>query len=100
MSYLFARATKAVSYVPPAYYADILCDRGFCYLQALILPWIQRQSRSTNIQNQEIYETGNEGQGTRRQNTNKASGEALMEEAKRLWGQGPNPSLAGLMFYL
>jgi hypothetical protein len=36
MSYLFARATKSVSYAPPAYYADILCERGRCYLQALL----------------------------------------------------------------
>ncbi len=32
MCYLFGRATKAVSLCPPAYYADLACDRARCYL--------------------------------------------------------------------
>ncbi|KAL8830971.1 MAG: hypothetical protein Q9170_005495 [Blastenia crenularia] len=32
LSYLYARATKAVSLCPPAYHADILCDRANKYL--------------------------------------------------------------------
>jgi eukaryotic translation initiation factor 2C len=32
MCYLFNRATKAVSIVPPAHYADLLCERGRAYL--------------------------------------------------------------------
>ncbi len=32
MCYLFGRATKAVSICPPAYYADIVCERARCYL--------------------------------------------------------------------
>jgi eukaryotic translation initiation factor 2C len=32
MCYLFGRATKAVSVCPPAYYADLVCDRSRCYL--------------------------------------------------------------------
>ncbi|KAL8715518.1 MAG: hypothetical protein Q9220_000854 [cf. Caloplaca sp. 1 TL-2023] len=32
LCYLFGRATKAVSLCPPAYYADILCERGRMYL--------------------------------------------------------------------
>lgn len=32
LSYMFARATKAVSIVPPAYYADILAERARAYL--------------------------------------------------------------------
>ena len=31
-SYLYARATKAVSLIPAAYYADRACERGRCYL--------------------------------------------------------------------
>ncbi|KAI0743139.1 Piwi domain-containing protein [Daedaleopsis nitida] len=33
MSYMSARATKAVSLVSPAYYADLASKRGRCYLQ-------------------------------------------------------------------
>ena len=32
LCYLFGRATKAVSLCPPAFYADILCERGRRYL--------------------------------------------------------------------
>ena len=32
MCYLFGRATKAVSLCPPAYYADLVCERARCYL--------------------------------------------------------------------
>ncbi|KAJ0421265.1 putative RNA interference and gene silencing protein [Aspergillus carlsbadensis] len=33
LCYLFGRATRAVSICPPAYYADLLCDRARCYLK-------------------------------------------------------------------
>lgn len=35
MCYLFGRATKAVSICPPAYYADMVCERARCYLTEL-----------------------------------------------------------------
>jgi eukaryotic translation initiation factor 2C len=35
MCYLFGRATKAVSICPPAYYADLVCERARCYLSNL-----------------------------------------------------------------
>ncbi|KAF2750120.1 Piwi-domain-containing protein [Sporormia fimetaria CBS 119925] len=35
MCYLFGRATKAVSLCPPAYYADLACERARCYLSNL-----------------------------------------------------------------
>lgn len=34
LCYLFGRATKSVSICPPAYYADLLCERGRCYLHS------------------------------------------------------------------
>jgi len=37
VSYLFARATKAVSLVSPAYYADLACERGRCYIHELLM---------------------------------------------------------------
>ncbi|KAF2706269.1 Piwi-domain-containing protein [Pleomassaria siparia CBS 279.74] len=36
LCYTFARATRAVSICPPAYYADLLCERGRCYLHAVL----------------------------------------------------------------
>ncbi|KAL8656727.1 MAG: hypothetical protein Q9210_000068 [Variospora velana] len=38
LCYMFGRATKAVSLCPPAYYADILCERGRAYLYSLYNP--------------------------------------------------------------
>ena len=35
MCYLFGRATKAVSICPPAYYADLVCERARCYLSGV-----------------------------------------------------------------
>jgi eukaryotic translation initiation factor 2C len=35
LCYLFGRATKAVSICPPAYYADLVCERARCYLSRL-----------------------------------------------------------------
>jgi hypothetical protein len=33
---MFARATRSVSVCPPAYYADLLCERGRSYLQGVL----------------------------------------------------------------
>lgn len=35
MSYMYGRATKAVSICPPAYYADLVCDRARRYLSGV-----------------------------------------------------------------
>ena len=37
VSYLYARATKAVSLIPAAYYADLACERGRCYLNDFLV---------------------------------------------------------------
>lgn len=34
---IFGRATKSVRVVPPAYYADLLCERATCYVQTAAL---------------------------------------------------------------
>lgn len=36
LCYLFGRATKSVSICPPAYYADLLCERGRQYLHSIM----------------------------------------------------------------
>ena len=35
MCYMYGRATKAVSVCPPAYYADLVCERARCYLSGV-----------------------------------------------------------------
>ena len=38
LCYLFGRATSAVSICPPAYYADLVCERARCYLSEQFAP--------------------------------------------------------------
>jgi eukaryotic translation initiation factor 2C len=77
VSYMFARATKAVSLVSPAYYADLACERGRCYLHRLL-------------------------QGVISSGTTASSGseEGVMQEATKMWGPGVAPALSTTMFYL
>ncbi|KAI0050290.1 argonaute-like protein [Auriscalpium vulgare] len=79
VSYTFARATKAVSLVSPAYYADLACERGRCYLHKLL-------------------------QGLSSSSTTTASGSAAEEdvykEAVGLWHNGVKGKLKDVMFYL
>ncbi|KAL4072209.1 Piwi domain-containing protein [Scleroderma yunnanense] len=78
LSYMFSRATKAVSLVSPAYYADVACERGRCYLRKLLHGYV--------------------GDGT----TTVSSGaeEDVMKEAQALWHGGVHKDLKDTMFYL
>ncbi|KAK5454972.1 hypothetical protein LTS15_005692 [Exophiala xenobiotica] len=53
---LFGRATKAVSICPPAYYADLACERARCYLSGLFDP-------STASSAGSVVEGGGRGSG-------------------------------------
>ncbi|KAG2007096.1 argonaute-like protein [Coprinopsis cinerea AmutBmut pab1-1] len=80
VSYMFARATKAVSLVSPAYYADLACERGRCYISRL-LHGIRGGATATKGSTAERDETAKEG--------------------RDLWGQGvAGPNLKDTMFYL
>ena len=75
---MFARATKAVSLASPAYYADLACERGRCYLHKLL--------------------SGFRAEGTRGGTDNP---EDVFREAEALWNNGVSgPSLKDTMFYL
>lgn len=75
VSYMFARATKAVSLVSPAYYADLACERGRCYLHRLLVG------------------LGSSGR--------LSSEEQVMREAADLWNNGVSgQALKDTMYYL
>ncbi|KIK78298.1 hypothetical protein PAXRUDRAFT_834618 [Paxillus rubicundulus Ve08.2h10] len=83
LSYMFARATKAVSLVSPAYYADVACERGRCYLRKLLHGYV--------------------GDGTTASGTGSGSAaeQEIMNEAKKLWNNGVSKkNLKDTMFYL
>ncbi|KAH7911489.1 ribonuclease H-like domain-containing protein [Hygrophoropsis aurantiaca] len=83
LSYMFGRATKAVSLVSPAYYADVACERGRCYLRKLLLGY--------------IGSGGTVASGT---GSASASEAEVMTEAKALWRAGVSKTLKDTMFYL
>ncbi|KAG6876982.1 hypothetical protein C0992_011165 [Termitomyces sp. T32_za158] len=80
VSYMFARATKAVSLVSPAYYADLACERGRCYLHRL------------------LQGIGSSGGSTR---SGPDAEEQVFREATQTWHGGVSgPTLRDTMFYL
>ncbi|KAI0767246.1 Piwi-domain-containing protein [Fomes fomentarius] len=81
ISYMFARATKAVSLVSPAYYADLACERGRCYIHPLL---------------QGISDSGTTASGGTAENEEVMK--QVMNEAKRLWRHDKSPNaVAGAM---
>ncbi|KAI0085027.1 argonaute-like protein [Irpex rosettiformis] len=77
MSYMSARTTKAVRLVSPAYYADLACKRGRCYLHRL-------HQGLTNTA--DVFMEDNETK--------------VYQEGEVLWRGGVSPSLRDTMFYL
>ncbi|KAJ6613603.1 ribonuclease H-like domain-containing protein [Mycena sp. CBHHK59/15] len=78
VSYMFARATKAVSLVSPAYYADLACERGRCYIHKLL-----------------------QGLSSSGVTASSGSDEVVMREAEQLWHGGVQGQvLKNTMFYL
>ncbi|KAI1325808.1 ribonuclease H-like domain-containing protein [Xylariaceae sp. FL0255] len=49
MCYLFGRATKAVSICPPAYYADLVCERARLYLKDFFDPSPLSSPEATSV---------------------------------------------------
>ncbi|KAL2842905.1 Piwi domain-containing protein [Aspergillus pseudoustus] len=76
LCYLFGRATRAVSICPPAYYADLLCDRARCYLK-------------------DVFD-GRTTRGRSREDDEMAYGEVISRFDKIQ----VNSSLKGCMFYI
>lgn len=79
VSYMFARATKAVSLVSPAYYADLACERGRCYLHSLLNGITEAGGTVTSQQAEE---------------------DAIFREASGLWKDGVKDPVGRTMFYL
>lgn len=73
LCYLFGRATKSVSICPPAYYADLLCERGRCYIHGLL---------------------------TDGSTTGQETPEANFARARQTWGTGVASALRESMFYI
>ena len=94
-SYLYARATKAVSLVPPAYYADIVCEQARFWIQGFLNLGGGSDTASS---------AGGGGAGTSTSMAMKRAREAadqrVYDAAKSMWGNGLHPNLQDVMFYL
>lgn len=88
-SYLYVRATKAVSLVPAAYYADLACERGRCYLNDFLSTDDKVSSSVVSGKGKGIGKADKEEEKIR-----------VFEEAKRAWGEGVHPDLRATMFYI
>lgn len=104
LCYQFGRATRSVSYCPPAYYADLACERGRCYIYELFndrrLPPAPLLDRSKGRQ-----KGGQRGEqkGDPKDKSNKPSEEeknASFHLASKLWAGGVHKNLRETMFYL
>ena len=82
-SYLYARATRSVSLVPPVYYAHLACQRGRCYLNDFLVS---------------EYNTTTASKGKGRSRYDKE--EEVKKATTKAWGNGIHPNLAGSMFYI
>ncbi|KAJ7235089.1 ribonuclease H-like domain-containing protein [Mycena haematopus] len=80
-SYLYARATKAVSLIPAAYYADLACERGRYYLNEFMVD--DKASSS--------------GKGRFDREEEKAR---VFNAARQSWGEGIHPDIRESMFYI
>ncbi|KAF9476154.1 QDE2 protein [Pholiota conissans] len=83
-SYLYARATKAVSLIPAAYYADLACERGRCYLNEFLVD----------------DKTSVGGGSSRGRYSKEEEAKRVFDQAKQYWGQGLHADIKDTMFYI
>lgn len=81
-SYLFQRATKAVSLIPVAYYADLACERARYYLN----DFLNQGDQTKNLP------------GSYEQRDQKR--QRVYETASAKWGEGVHRDIKDSMFYL
>jgi len=96
-SYLYARATKAVSLVPLAYYADLACERARCYLDGF---FSSEQSPAPGSSN---WKGEGRGKGKGRAmavDEREAAKQRVYDAALQAWGDGVHPNLKETMFYI
>ncbi|KAH8986358.1 Piwi-domain-containing protein [Lactarius akahatsu] len=100
-SYLYARATKAVSLVPPAYYADIVCERARYWIHEFLLANTQDDDdASSGTSTCKGVDSGTSASAGRRKLTREEAENHVFAAAERAWGNGLHVNLRDSMFYL
>ncbi|KAJ2913428.1 hypothetical protein MD484_g6984, partial [Candolleomyces efflorescens] len=96
-SYLYARATKAVSLIPAAYYADLACERGRCYLNE----FLASDAATTAGEQPPSTSSGGAKRGFLDRKAEKEEKERrVFESAKKAWGNGLHEKIRNRMFYI
>ncbi|KAG2129585.1 ribonuclease H-like domain-containing protein [Suillus clintonianus] len=97
-SYLYARATKAVSLVPLAYYADLACERARCYLEGFL------NSEQPPASGSSSKKGGGKGKGKgvakEAADEREAAKQRVYDAALQAWGNGVHANLKEMMFYI
>ena len=100
LCYIYARATKGVSYCSPAYYADRLCDRGRAWLRDHLVGrrWVEkRPEEDVDDFRDRARNAINGGTYWGPQNSNDPrNGQKYGQPRKNPW----HPNLDDIMFYL
>ncbi|KAG1734940.1 ribonuclease H-like domain-containing protein [Suillus paluster] len=93
-SYLYARATKAVSLVPLAYYADLACERARCYLDGFLSSEQPPAPGSSGGKDK--------GKAVARDaaEEREAAKQRVYDAAIQAWGNGVHANLKETMFYI
>lgn len=102
LCYLYGRATRAVSYCPPAYYADHAAERGRQYMAAWYRPSDDSSSQGGSVAGGPGSKKSGSGSGKKGRGGVGQMGaeeEKIMEEAVKAWGEGAGP-LKETMFYI
>jgi len=95
-SYLYARATKAVSLVPPAYYADIVCEQARYWIHG----FLNLGPGSDTASSTDGGGGGASAASSAVRKAREASEQRVFDSAQRMWGKGLHPNLQDSMFYL
>ncbi len=95
-SYLYARATKAVSLVPPAYYADIVCEQARYWIHG----FLNLGPGSDTATSTDGGGGGASAASSAMRKAREASEQRVFDSAQRMWGKGLPPNLQDSMFYL
>jgi hypothetical protein len=115
-SYLYARATKAVSLVPPAYYADIVCEQARFWIHGFLNQGGGSDSASSVDGGGGGAGAGGGGGGSggggggggggrstasaAMRKAREAAEQRVFDAAQRMWGTGLHANLHDVMFYL
>lgn len=104
-SYAYARATKAVSLMPAAYYADVVCEMARYWIHGFL-------NQGDGVSSGGESQGGGGGRGGRGGSGGSRGGRGggpsarevaerrVYEAAERMWGSGLHENLKDSMFYL